>query len=152
GADFAFVLNKTGRLISRDAPLEMPELGRARLMEAALAMAGIASMAEITLPRDELVPYGGGAPIDAYVPLPGPHAIVCVVMSTWADKRPVKPALDEGVRELESLVGGKSRPNKRRTTGSQKVAAAVDEKQEKPSAGSRRAERTAAKPSGAPGE
>ena len=37
GADFAFVLTRRGRLLSRHAPLEMPQEGRSRIVEASLA-------------------------------------------------------------------------------------------------------------------
>ena len=35
GADFAFVLTRRGRLVTRDAPRDMPESGRDTIVEAA---------------------------------------------------------------------------------------------------------------------
>ncbi|HVY44407.1 MAG TPA: hypothetical protein VHB21_00955, partial [Minicystis sp.] len=57
GADFAFVLTRRGRLITVDAPREMPESGRMRLVRAARPLVGTSQTLQVSLARQELVPY-----------------------------------------------------------------------------------------------
>lgn len=104
GADFAFVLTKKGRLVTHDAPRDMPEVGRARLVRAARSLKEPFEVVEVTLPRLELVPYGGAAPVDVYVSVGADSAIVCVVMATWTDKTSVVPALQEGLPAIEAML------------------------------------------------
>jgi hypothetical protein len=104
GADFAFVLTRKGRLVTHRAPRDMPEVGRNRLVRAARPLIGSDKVLEITLPREEIVPYGGAAPVDVYLAVAGEQAIVCAVMATWADKIRVAPALVAGVRAMEPLL------------------------------------------------
>jgi len=104
GADFAFVLTRKGRLVTYRAPREMPEEGRGRLVRAARPVLGTEDLVELTLPREDLVPYGGAAPVDVYVGTAAEQAIVCVVMATWADKRRVAAALSAGLRAIEPLL------------------------------------------------
>lgn len=115
GADFAFVLTKRGRLVTTNAPRDMPELGRARLVGAALSLEqpatggeDDASIVEVTLPREQLVRFGGAAPVDVFVGVAADQAVLCVVMASWADKRPVLPAVDEALDALEALLAGGS--------------------------------------------
>jgi hypothetical protein len=118
GADFAFVLTKRGRLVTANAPRDMPELGRARLVGAAMSMdprqgreasgEDDASIVEVTLPREQLVRFGGAAPVDVFVGVAANQAVLCVVMASWADKRPVLPAVDDALDALESLLDGGS--------------------------------------------
>ncbi|MEJ7728022.1 MAG: hypothetical protein WKG00_02295 [Polyangiaceae bacterium] len=132
GADFAFVLTKRGRLVTANAPRDMPELGRARLVGAAMSMdprqvrgllaeprqvRGLlprasaedhASVVEVTLPREQLVRFGGAAPVDVFVGVAADQAVLCVVMASWADKRPVLPAVDAALDALEALLDGGS--------------------------------------------
>jgi hypothetical protein len=104
GADFAFVLTRKGRLVTADAPAEMPEHGRTRLVEATRPLVGTTAIAEVTMPRQDLVPYGGAAPVDVYAAVAAEQAIVCVVLSTWADKIHVAPAIREGLSAMEALL------------------------------------------------
>jgi hypothetical protein len=103
GADFAFVLTRKGRLVTHRAPRDMPEEGRARLLRAARPLLD-GGVAALTLPREELVPYGGAAPLDVYVGVAAEQAIVCVAMATWADKVRVAPALEAGIEAIEPLL------------------------------------------------
>lgn len=104
GADFAFILTRKGRLLTREAPPQMPEVGRASCVAAALeAIAGGLRLIERTMPREHLVPFGGAAPVDVFV-APVGEAIVCMVLATWADTGAVGPALDACVPELEALL------------------------------------------------
>ena len=104
GADFAFVLTRKGRLVTHRAPRDMPEVGRARLARAARPLVGTDRVIEVTLPREELVPYGGAAPIDVFIGVVAEQAIVCVVMASWADKLRVVPAMDPGMRAIAPLL------------------------------------------------
>lgn len=104
GADFAFVLTRKGRLVTHRAPRDMPEEGRSRLVRAARTILGTDRIIEITLPRQELVPYGGAAPVDVYLGVAAEQAIVCAVMATWADKIRVSSAMAAGLKAIEPLL------------------------------------------------
>jgi len=99
GADFAFVLTRRGRLVTRHAPRDMPQEGRSRIVEAALGLGESSQVGLVELPREDLVPYGGAAPVDVYFGATS-EAILCVVMPSWADRSNILPALEEGVRAL----------------------------------------------------
>ncbi len=104
GADFAFVLSRKGRLCTRRAPQDMPELGRNRILRAIRPLLGTNRITEVTMAREELVPYGGAAPVDVYVAVVAEQAVVCVVMASWADKLRVQPALESGMDLIEPLL------------------------------------------------
>lgn len=105
GADFAFVLTRRGRLVTKNAPQEMPEEGRKGIVELAeeLLRTGQA-FAHCEMPREAIVPFGGAAPVDMYV-APREHAILCVVMATFAPQDNVGPAVSEGLAALDDLLG-----------------------------------------------
>lgn len=109
GADFAFVLTRRGRLLSRHAPQEMPQEGRSRIVEASLALAAGARFGHLELAREDLVPYGGAAPVEVYFGLAADH-LLCVVIPTWAARDDVFPALEAGVRALDELAREEQRP------------------------------------------
>ena len=104
GADFAFVLTRKGRLVTHRAPRDMPEEGRQRLARAARPLVGTDRIIEVTLPREELVPYGGAAPLDVFIGVVAEQAIVCVAMASWADKMRVVPAIEPGMRAIAPLL------------------------------------------------
>jgi hypothetical protein len=111
GADFAFVLTQRGRLVTRKAPQDMPLAGRDQIVAASRAIGPEAAVACVTMPRQDLVPYGGAAPVDVYVGVAAKQAIVAVVMATWGDKRDTIPATERGIAELEALIAaGAPRP------------------------------------------
>ncbi|AKT43133.1 hypothetical protein [Chondromyces crocatus] len=102
GADFAFVLNRSGRLLTRHAPRDMPREGRDRITKAALALSQEARIGHLELPREDLVPYGGAAPIEVYFALATGDRVLCVVMPTWAAREGVFAALEAGLGQLEA--------------------------------------------------
>jgi hypothetical protein len=104
GADFAFVLSRKGRLCTRRAPQDMPELGRNRIVRAARPLLGTDHVSEMTMAREELVPYGGAAPVDVYLGVVAEQAIVCVVLASWADRVRAAPALESGMELIEPLL------------------------------------------------
>jgi hypothetical protein len=118
GADFAFILTRKGRLLTREAPPQMPEIGRTACVAAANeAIEAGASVAERTMPREHLVPFGGAAPVDVFVS-PCGEAVVCVVLATWADASAVGPALDAHLPALaELLAEAKAQRSGRARTG-----------------------------------
>ncbi|XXY13015.1 hypothetical protein WME88_32615 [Sorangium sp. So ce216] len=109
GADFAFVITRRGRLVTRGAPCDMPTEGRGRIVEAALRLGNRGRLGHVELPREHLVPYGGAAPIDVYFGVAG-EAILCAVMPTWADRQGVLPALEYGLRAIDERTPAESRP------------------------------------------
>ncbi|WP_129573870.1 MULTISPECIES: hypothetical protein [Sorangium] len=109
GADFAFVITRRGRLVTRRAPRDMSEEGRSRIVEAALSLGSQGRLGHVELPREDLVPYGGAAPIDVYFGV-ADEAILCVVMPTWADRQGVWPALEHGLRAIDEAAAAASRP------------------------------------------
>lgn len=109
GADFAFVITRRGRLVTRRAPSDMPREGRGRIMDAALSLGDRSRLGHVEMPREELVPYGGAAPIDVYFGVAA-EAILCVVMPTWADRHGVLPALEHGLRAIDEGAPAAARP------------------------------------------
>ncbi|WP_437751841.1 hypothetical protein [Sorangium sp. So ce1389] len=109
GADFAFVITRRGRLVTRGAPCDMPTEGRGRIVEAALRLGNRGRLGHVELPREHLVPYGGAAPVDVYFGVAG-AAILCVVMPTWAERQGVLPALEHGLRAIDEGTPAASRP------------------------------------------
>jgi len=103
-ADFAFILTRKGRLLTADAPAEMPEAGRSTCVDAARdAQAAVSVFVKLTMAREELVPFGGAAPVDVFV-APCGEAVVCLVMATWTDNSDVGPAFEEHLPELSELL------------------------------------------------
>jgi hypothetical protein len=117
GADFAFILTRRGRLVTSNAPREMPDVGRDRLAAEADALIGTQKVAAVTMPREDLVPYGGAAPVDVYVGVAGEQAVVCVVMATWADKSGVLSALAAGLQAMEPMITAFGQKLRRRKGG-----------------------------------
>ena len=113
GADFAFVLTRRGRLVTRDAPRDMPEVGRAALMDAARTLER-GAVGELTIPRQELVPFGGAAPVDVHFAVAADQAILCVVMSSWVGKSMVSRALHDGIAKIEAVIAASGREPIRR--------------------------------------
>ncbi|EYF08657.1 hypothetical protein [Chondromyces apiculatus] len=103
GADFAFVLTLSGRLLTRHAPRDMPREGRTLISQTALSLAPGARFGHLELPREDLVPYGGAAPIEVYFGISTTDRILCLVMSTWAARDGVAGALDTALQALEDL-------------------------------------------------
>ncbi|MDI1448986.1 hypothetical protein [Polyangium sp. 6x1] len=94
GAEFAFALTREGALVTRDAPREMPEVGRNKLVRLADAVGDARGVAATRLPRGELVPYGGQQPIDICLAVAASRLIICLAMAS-AEGRPVARAAFE---------------------------------------------------------
>jgi hypothetical protein len=104
GAEFAFVLTLQGKLVSIHAPRDMPEAGRKRLVRAANQVVGTGAITSVSLPRGEIVPFGGPGPIDITLAVAADRAIVCVVMTTAAGRPRAVGKLKDGVQQVESLM------------------------------------------------
>jgi hypothetical protein len=114
GADFAFVLSRRGRLVTQNAPKEMPEVGRhaiASLAEELLSARR--GFGHLEIPRQALVPFGGAAPVDVYVAA-RPEAILCIVMATYAPQNEVSGAVSRAVVVLDALLEQASQKRDRR--------------------------------------
>ncbi|MBK6516955.1 MAG: hypothetical protein IPM79_22040 [Polyangiaceae bacterium] len=114
GADFAFVLTRRGRLVTRKAPQDMPAQGRDKIVAfAEMLLADKRPMAHLELPREDLVPFGGAAPIDVYVAA-REEAIVCVVMATFVQHNRVGAAVAHAVAEIDALIEAEGQKRLRR--------------------------------------
>jgi hypothetical protein len=104
GADFAFVLTRRGRLATKRAPQEMPEVGRLEIVAIADSILKQRSaMRHCEMPRQALVPYGGAAPVDVYVAARD-EAILVVVMATFTSQNRVGTAMAQGLIDLDALL------------------------------------------------
>ncbi len=105
GADFAFVLSRRGRLVTQNAPKDMPEAGRGELATLAeeLLEGKRSGVVHRSMARRELVPYGGAAPVDVYVSA-RPEAILCVVMATYEPQHKVGIAMSQALVELDAFL------------------------------------------------
>ncbi|WP_437327972.1 hypothetical protein [Sorangium sp. So ce381] len=108
GADFAFVITRRGRLVTKRVPRDMPREGRSQIVDAALSLGERGRLGCVELRREDLVPYGGAAPVDVYFGVAA-EAILCVVMPTWADRRDVASAIEHGLREIDEGTPAASR-------------------------------------------
>jgi hypothetical protein len=114
GADFAFVLTRKGRLVTRNAPKDMSEAGRGELVEVAETVLGQRrGFAHHEMPRQSLVPYGGAAPVDVYVAA-REEAILCVVLATYTAKSTVSKAMAQAIVELDALLESEAEKRSRR--------------------------------------
>jgi hypothetical protein len=76
----------------------------------------------VSLPREDLVPFGGAAPVDVYIAVAAEHAIVCVVMASWAEQRAVTPSLKAGIDVIEPIL---LQASKRRGKGGKRMREAL---------------------------
>jgi hypothetical protein len=117
GADFAFVLTRRGRLVTRDAPRDMPDDGRKKLTAVAQKLPKDGkTVAQTTLSREQLVPFGGAAPVDVYVAAKD-QAVVCVVMASWSDRKQIHRAI---VAAMDNIGAVLEDALKRRVGGSKR--------------------------------
>ena len=140
-ADFAFVLSQAGLLVTRDAPRDMPDRGRMKILWACPAGKN-GEVTHLEMSREDLVPFGGAAPIDVFAVRVEDTAILVAVMSTWNDKANVVLALTTGAATLGEMI------RKAKRARAQKNVAKKGEAQRKEKgavAGARR-ERTSALP------
>ena len=104
GADFGFVLSQAGLLVTRDAPRDMPDRGRQRILWA--CPPGSSEIAHVEMPREDLVPFGGTAPIDVFAIRVEDTAILVAVVASWNDKSNVVLALTTGANALGEMIRG----------------------------------------------
>ncbi|WP_437601201.1 hypothetical protein WMF28_06465 [Sorangium sp. So ce590] len=109
GADFAFVITRRGQLVTRRAPRDMSKEGRSRIVEAALSLGDRGRLGHVELSREDLVPYGGAAPVDLYFGVTA-EVILCVVMPTWAEREGVLPAIERGLRAIDEGTPAEPQP------------------------------------------
>lgn len=102
GADFAFVLSQAGLLVTRDAPKDMPDRGRQKILWA--CPAGKSDIVHMEMPREDLVPYGGAAPVDVFAVRVEDAAILVAVMASWNDKSHVLLAIAAGAASLQEMI------------------------------------------------
>jgi hypothetical protein len=103
GADFAFVLSQSGLLLTRDAPRDMPDQGRMKILWACPAGRS-GEVVHLDMPRQDLVPFGGAAPIDVFAVRVEDAAVLVAVMATWNDKGHVMVALTDGAAQVAELI------------------------------------------------
>lgn len=100
----------------------MPESGRKQILYAADRLRdGDGLITYVTMPREELVPFGGAAPVDVYVAVQD-EAIVCLVLASWTDPSKVGPAVAAGLPEVAEILA-KSMKGRRRPTAKTGVVA-----------------------------
>jgi hypothetical protein len=104
GAEFVFVLTRQGKLVTPHAPRDMPEAGRIRLIRAADAVARTGAITSLSLPRGEIVPYGGPGPIDITLAVAAARAVVCLAMTALASRPRAITRLKEGIGPVEALL------------------------------------------------
>jgi hypothetical protein len=103
GAEFAFVLSQAGLLVTHDAPRDMPERGRRKIL-GACPNGKNGEVAHLELARQDLVPFGGAAPIDVFAMRVEDAAILVIVLASWNNKGKVVLALTEGAAQLTELI------------------------------------------------
>ncbi len=103
GADFAFVLSQAGLLVTKDAPREMPDRGRMKILWACPAGKN-GEVTHLEMPREDLVPFGGAAPVDVFAVRVEDTAILACVLSTWNDKGNVVLAMTSGASSLGEMI------------------------------------------------
>lgn len=129
GADFAFVLSQAGLLVTKDAPRDMPDRGRMKILWACPAGKNN-EVVHIELPRDDLVPFGGAAPVDAFAMRVEDTAILVAIVPTWHDKSNVVLAITEGATQIAAMI----RAARRVRTQKGAVKKAPEPKRERPAA------------------
>jgi hypothetical protein len=81
----------------------MPERGRMKILTACPTDQN-GQVAHLEMPREELVPYGGAAPIDVFAIRVEDTAILALVTASWHNKRNVMNALAAGATTLGEMI------------------------------------------------
>jgi hypothetical protein len=110
-AEFAFALTREATLVTRDAPQLMPEGGRNFLAAAAEVLLGKRDVGFLSLPRCNLVPYGGPGPVDIGFGLAASARIICVVMTTSAARSSAREALIQHLPIIEAFLAPPDAPD-----------------------------------------
>ncbi len=140
------MLSQAGLLVTHDAPRDMPDRGRMKILWACPAGKN-GEVTHLEMPREDLVPYGGAAPVDVFAVRVEDTAILVAVLSTWNDKGHVVLALTSGAATLGEMIR-KARRARAQKSAVKKVEARKAGAVTMPGAGARK-ERTSALP-GAP--
>lgn len=110
-AEFAFALTRDGSLVTRNAPLEMPEIGRKRLALEAETLLGKREIGFLAVPRKELVPYGGPGPVDVAYAVAASSHVICVVSTTAASRDAVRVGMEERLPVIEAFLAPPDAPH-----------------------------------------
>ena len=140
------MLSQAGLLVTHDAPRDMPDRGRMKILWACPAGKND-EVTHLEMPREDLVPYGGAAPVDVFAVRVEDTAILVAVLSTWNDKSHVVLALTTGAATLGEMIRKARRARAQKSPG-KKVEARKAGAVTMPGPGARK-ERTSALP-GAP--
>ena len=111
GAEFAFALTLEAALVTRNAPQLMPEAGRKFITAAAEVLLGKRDVGFLSLPRGDLVPYGGPGAIDIGFGVAASERIICIVMTTSSLRDSVREALEEYLPVIEAFLAPPDAPN-----------------------------------------
>ncbi|MBK9260584.1 MAG: hypothetical protein IPM54_12260 [Polyangiaceae bacterium] len=111
GAEFAFALTREAALVTRDAPPLMPEAGRKLLATAAEVLIGKRDVGFLSLPRGDLVPYGGPGHVDVGFGVAASARIVCVVMTNSASRHSVREAMEQQLPVIEAFLAPPDAPH-----------------------------------------
>lgn len=111
GAEFAFALSFDAALVTRDAPQQMPEVGRKFLASAAEDLVGKRNVGFVCLPRADLVPYGGPGPVEIGFAVAASSRIICVVMTTSVLRPAARAAMEEHLPVMEAFLAPPDAPN-----------------------------------------
>ena len=111
GAEFAFALTLEGTLVTREGPQLMPERGRKFLATSAEVLVGKRDVGFLSLPRGDLVPYGGPGPVDIGFALAATERIICVVMTTGDQRDSVREVMEQHLPIIEAFLAPPDAPN-----------------------------------------
>jgi hypothetical protein len=111
GAEFAFALTLEGTLVTRDAPQLMPEGGRKFIAAEAEVLIGKRDVGFLCLPRGDLVPYGGPGPVEIGFGVAASDRIICVVMTTSAQRNSVRKVMVEQLPVIEAFLAPPDAPD-----------------------------------------
>ncbi|MBK8259062.1 MAG: hypothetical protein IPK82_41190 [Polyangiaceae bacterium] len=133
GADFAFVLSQAGLLVTHDAPKDMPDRGRMKILWAC-PKGKNGEVVHLEMPREDLVPFGGAAPIDVFAIRVEDTAVLVAAMATWNNKGTVILALTEGAAALGEMIlrAKKARAQKAKKPSESGKKASIENVQSEP--------------------
>lgn len=110
-AEFSFALSFEGVLVTRHAPQLMPEAGRTFLVSVAEELVGKRDVGFVCLPRADLVPYGGPGPVEIGFAVAASSRIICVVMTTSAQRNAAREAMEQHLPVIEAFLAPPDAPH-----------------------------------------
>jgi hypothetical protein len=111
GAEFAFALTFEATLVTRDAPQQMPEMGRKFLADLGSGLVGKRDIGFVCLPRSSIVPYGGPGPVEIGVGVAASSRVICVVTTTSAQRILVREVMERHLPVIEAYLAPPDAPN-----------------------------------------